>query len=705
MEPGVTGRPRRLAIDTTVAGFVLLFVIAVIVKSGALYIALQQPLGRVPVIDAEHYRMLATSLAETQKAGAELFYTAPGYPIFLSLLYIIAGSDSLLPQILQLVLGFGSLFMILMITRRLAPPPAELIAVAIALMYGPLSLFEPYFLPTTLGLFLMLSGVWIVALAADIRKVAGWVGAGAVAGLSAIVIPFMFIFPVFLGIALFFNKPRGERGLFETPLFLVAFIIGFALTVAPVSLIRYSIDHTFYPWPWGGGVVLAQGNQAGSDGTFHPLPGFTGEIRYQSATARAIAESSENRELKPHEVSDHFMRRTINEILRDPVSWLVLTGRRIMLTASSREPAQNYDIKAASRHNPFLAGLIMPFSPLFFFGLAGLFSSWSRSRTSAPLAAAILSVMSVCFMFFITTRHRLPLAPLLAAGCGCFLAGMIHDLRDGKLKKPLVSFFMLLAFSTGMIFMFPREDAEKSEAHYLYHTALALEKEGREEDAYLKYLRVIVKKPDHIAALFNLARIESARGNLDQAVKYIERTCKIEPDRADVLTNLASVLAAKGEIKRAAELAENAVSSFPESFRSHMAMAKVHKAQGKMNKALESLATAEKLGPAVLEVLFTREKWARELSDRKTALSTLKKIIDIDPVNATALNNLGRIMEDDSVDAALIYYDRAIKASPLMPEPWINKARIYAVEKKDTEKALVILEEARQKGVQLPEEK
>jgi len=694
---------RRIDIPFALIAVVVLFLVAVAIKAGALWVALQEPLGRVPVSDSANYFVLAKSLADTQQPKPELFYTTPGYPIFLAMLFGAAGPSLTLVALIQALFGIGSLALVFVITRQLAPAPAPFFAVALALLYGPLTFLEPYLLPTVPAIFFALLSLRLVMLAMAIRKFTAWLAAGAVSAIAAVLLPQLYIFPVLLGAALLLKRPEESTSFVEAPVAMVSFLLGFFLFIAPVALIRYSADQSWHPWPWGGGVVLAQGNQLGSNGTFNDLPEFSGEIQYQAASARALAEKESRRKLRNDDVSRHFVNKVLSNAMRYPGRFAVLVAKKLALTASSLELGQNYDWGPSRKENPFLSGLVLPFSVLFFLGWAGLFWGLRRSRNAAPAVASALVMLLTCLLFFVTTRHRLPLAPLLAIGSGCFLGFWIDELRERGFKTNLSLILIPLVLATGL-FLFPWSQAAAGhgEVHHFYQTGYALEREGRlaeAQDAYLAALRI---DPAYTPAVMNMARIAVANGDPEEAETFLRRGVAMSPGRVDVRSDLAVLLASRGKIQEAVDQATQAVKGSAVDYRPHLALARVLWKSGNQPLAWESMKRAEELDPNALAVITTKAEWARESKDVPGAMALLTRALTLDPMNAKILNDLGRMVEDQNIETAIGYYKKAAEADPRMAEPWINLARIYAVKKGDKVKALEVLTAGKDQGAPIP---
>lgn len=93
----------------------------------------------------------------------------------------------------------------------------------------------------------------------------------------------------------------------------------------------------------------------------------------------------------------------------------------------------------------------------------------------------------------------------------------------------------------------------------LIRHAVALEEDGRLEDAARVYQRLLVARPELTLAWVNLGNVLVAQGMQTEARRAYDRALQLDPDHVDALNNLAWLLLASGnDLEEARELASRA---------------------------------------------------------------------------------------------------------------------------------------------------
>jgi len=89
--------------------------------------------------------------------------------------------------------------------------------------------------------------------------------------------------------------------------------------------------------------------------------------------------------------------------------------------------------------------------------------------------------------------------------------------------------------------------------------AVALEREGRLEEAAERYRLILERHPDSVRALVNLGNVRSLQGRTSEAERAYRRALDLAPDDVDALNNLAWLLLESGtELEEAESLARRA---------------------------------------------------------------------------------------------------------------------------------------------------
>ena len=100
---------------------------------------------------------------------------------------------------------------------------------------------------------------------------------------------------------------------------------------------NYSVDGGFYLTTSQFGSNFYIGNNPNADGTYASIRFGRGAPEFERLDAKEVAEESVGRTLSPAEVSSFWTGRALGYITSQPVSWLKLTGRKILLLFNRTE--------------------------------------------------------------------------------------------------------------------------------------------------------------------------------------------------------------------------------------------------------------------------------------------------------------------------------------------------------------------------------
>jgi hypothetical protein len=381
------------------------------------------PLGRVPVLDERENIDLALAIA-----GGALehvpFYRAPGYALVLALLHR-AGvpAPGLFPAALVLGAALHALnaALVAALSRSWFGPRAGLIA---GLLFGldpVLVHYATQALDATLSLTLFLAGMnLLVRGAGGGREAAPWAGASlAWAGAGLVRPNFLLPWAALLPAAAVVPGHRGRR--------LAAALSGVILLGA-MALWQYRVGGVPSFVPWQGAYNLWAANRPGANGRF-----YTQHVSLSPEAARgnpARAESillyqSENRG-QPADIprmNAYWRGRFVDEVTGHFGRWASLVSRKLYALLNNYEQYNNKTYAFHKALSPWLSWNPLCWGLLLVLGTAGIARLGSESPGQAVLLGWVaLSLTVSIVLFFVSARFRLPLAALLAALSGGFLA-------------------------------------------------------------------------------------------------------------------------------------------------------------------------------------------------------------------------------------------------------------------------------------------
>jgi tetratricopeptide (TPR) repeat protein len=565
------------------------------------------PFADAVISDSAFYDAWARRVLAGEGYGPAPYYMAPLYPYLLAALYAVAGHSLAAVAWIQSALGLVNLWMVYRLGRRLDGHATGLLAMLLAMLYGPLMFLEAKPLTETVAIALALAS--LTALSGALRRpgVARFAGVGALLGLSCLARPNMLMATAAIGAFL------GVRWLLRRPgprfAHLAAMGVALLATIAPVTVRNAVVGGDRALITTNAGIVFAQGNHAASDGIATVLPGFTTRIEDQQAEELARAAKALGRPVKPSESSRHWMRQGWRFAAEHPLDFLGLWARKALWTLHAREARDVHNPDYEARHIPMLGLLALPFPLLAGLGLYGFLAL--RRRGAGPdawiAALYVLSILAGLVIFSVSFRYRAPAAPVLAIFAAAGLAAAARAVRERgarALAAPLLCTLPILAVSL-VPYPIARVTAETPSnwgAAYLMA--------GNVDRAVAHSLEALELNPNLASAHYNLGLAFHRVGDREQALAAFRQVVRIRPDDAQARHNLATMLDESGRTEEAIAEYEAALALRPDMARTRYNLALALFQAGRYPQAREALDAARAMGvaadPAFVRALARR---------------------------------------------------------------------------------------------------
>ena len=518
-------------------------------------------------LDARFYTELAHRIASGGGLPGGVITYNPLYPFFLAPIFRLFGDTLIAVRVVQYMLGLSLLWLVYRAGRLLSPKEGGgltgLVAMVLAALYAQFLLFEGAILATALITFISTAAI---AAALSIEGIIGrgeglpifgrriplWVrtaGLGALLGAGALgrpnfFLPLIVIFPVW-----FLVRYRRWRCA-------AACLIGSLLLLAPPLVHNATESGQFVPISAHGGINLYIGNGPTADGTFNTPEGVRPHMEGIVQDSRIIAERRTGREMSHAEASGYWMGETIDVIKADPSRWLKLLGRKLRLMWNGSEISDVVDIRFYRESCPVLGLLLVPFSMISALSLVGLFLVWRFSeRRAAVLLFAGSGVISI-LPFFVNTRYRMPLIPVLILSAAYFISWAVRSASSGRSKG-----FVLAIAAVAILFSQtarPMVSINPSAGYtFLGNFHMEHKQEKKAEEAFREAYRL---DPDRVETLINYARILKLRDGMERSRELYSRAFERRPDFPMLAVEYGSLLDSVGEREMAKETFRYAVS-------------------------------------------------------------------------------------------------------------------------------------------------
>jgi tetratricopeptide (TPR) repeat protein len=573
------------------------------------------PFGDAVISDSAFYDAWARRVLAGEGYGPSPYYMAPLYPYLLAGLYALFGHSLAAVAWVQSALGVLNLWMVYMLGRRIAGHATGLVAMVLAMLYGPLMFLEAKPLTETVAISLALASLLGLSHALARPRLGTFAAVGACMGLACLARPNMLMaaaaMGAFLAVRWVLRRP-GPRFL-HLALMALAIIV----VVAPVTIRNAVVGEDRALITTNAGIVFAQGNHAASTGIATVLPGFTTRIEDQQAEELARASKALGRPVKPSESSRYWMRQGWSWAAQHPLDFLELWARKALWTLHAREARDVHNLDYEARYIPMLAALALPFPLLAGLGLFGFLAIRRRAGADAwPAALYVLAILAGLVIFSVSFRYRVPAVPVLAVFAAAGLTAAVQQVRERGVRAlglPALCVLPILAISA-IPYPIPRITAETpSNWGAAYLTA------GNVDRTIAHSLEALELDPDLASAHYNLGLALHRKGDREQALTAFRQVARIRPDDAQARHNLATMLDESGRTAGAIVEYQAALALRPDLARTRYNLALALHAAGRFTEAQASLDAARDLGvnpdPAFVRALARRLRAAAPGAD------------------------------------------------------------------------------------------
>jgi 4-amino-4-deoxy-L-arabinose transferase-like glycosyltransferase len=415
-------------------------------------IRLHDPFFSLPSVDPRHYHEWALRIQAGDWLGDGVFFMAPLYPYTLGLLYSVAGPQLLAAHLLNCFLGAVTCVLVWGLAREFFDRRVSLLAAALTAFYSMLVFYGGSLLAENVITPLTLAVVWAAVRAFDAPRAGRWAIAGGLLGLAAIARQNVLLYaPLVLG--WMFWSLRSEFSPQRRLVLAAAYVGAAALLILPVTIRNHAVTGDATWVATSGGSNFFSGNNAEAQGVYRIPSRFprtlTDDARQQAAIYHAYAEQAEGRRLGPSEASAYWFGEGLAFIRENPGDWLALEARKFLRFWNAGEVWNNRSIELS---RPFSWVLRLPLitfgvmAPFALLGIGGTARSW---RELLPLHAMIAVYLVTALAFFVLSRYRVPVVPLLLifAAVGVVQAVERVRARDWRgLAVPAAALVALAAF-------------------------------------------------------------------------------------------------------------------------------------------------------------------------------------------------------------------------------------------------------------------
>ncbi len=556
------------------------------------------------VMDSEEYDRWAFEIANGDWLGSEVFFQAPLYPYFLAVVYSVFGHSLDAVYLLQIIFSLFGIYALYRAGKKIAGEKVGLAAAAISALYGLYIFYDVQLLKESLAVTLVCFLLWILVEARESGGFALWILAGAIGGFLSLLRENMLLIVPFL--ILLAYRPRARFSAFV--LRGVLLLSGTAIILLPVAFRNWRVGGNFLPTTFQGGVNFYIGNNPTATGTYQPLSPGKQVPSYERTEPVRLAQKETGRALEPVEVSNFWLRKSLDWARKNPGDFLKLQAKKIGMFWSWYEwpdAVDYYYVKQTSfTYNlPFLE-----FGSISLLALIGLWLGRWRFRELFPVLLFTGMWMASTVVFFLFSRYRLPAVPGLIL-IGAMAIGFIFTSWDkNRRQSVLVLGLAVLVLAVPLFVKYgPKQDL------VFYNLALVHEKMGETTLAVQHYEKAYSLNPNDFLSCINLGNLSAKEEKWAEALDWYVKAEAIEPQAEGVHANIGGAHVALGNYEEAEKAFDRALEVNPDSIEALHNKAVLLAMKKKYQEALEINLKVLDLSPDWPPAVRFRERIERIL--------------------------------------------------------------------------------------------
>lgn len=619
----------------------LIFVVAMTLRLIFLFEFQAVPIFSHPFMDMAYHHDWATAIARGEEFIKGPFFRAPLYPIFLGAVYFLFGDNPWVIRIIQALMGSFSAALVYLIARRLFDNRTAALAGIISAGWGTVIFYDAQLLIPTLVIFLDLAALYYLVKALEKNDSKYLAAGGIILGLSAVARPTILLFAGVLVFWMFFIWRKQGWQFYSSKL--VIFLFALVLPILPVTIYNYVKSGEFTLIGTYGGLNFYIGNNLEADGVSARLPEARSDWWGMMEDAQRMAEYDVGHKLTPAQQSDYWTNKTLNEIIEYPGHFIALTFKKFLILCGGVELANNFDLYFFTHRTMLMKLLIWPdvlFFPwgiIFPLAVAGMLLASRKDYRVQLLLLFLIAYVPSVVLFFVTSRYRLPMAPLLAVFAAVAVTTFIYKRRKLTTRKKTAIISLTVAL--------------------LVFCNLDIYKLGRESDMH---------------GLQTMATIYKQEGKILEAERYYRLAIQADPHRYEPVNDLAMLLDAQGRSTEAVSLLEQGVKYMPEVFILKYNLAYLYLSQKRYEEAIPLLEQAITLNPVYVPSYNNLGFCHMQLGRFDQARKAFHEALKIDPLFALSYENIGKIFYNEGqLDSARVYFGKALNADPSNAEAGI----------------------------------
>jgi tetratricopeptide (TPR) repeat protein len=391
-----------------------------------------------------------------------------------------------------------------------------------------------------------------------------------------------------------------------------------------------------------GGINFYIGNNPGASGTFTPPLGMSPTPHATNLSeSKRIAEILSRRRLTQNEASAFWFRRGLTFIKEYPLAALRLFLWKIRLFCNYYEIADTMSFYFFRRYSLVLRLLPLSFGMVAPLGIMGLLVGFRYSRRAGLLALFALAYALGVVIFFVTSRYRFPLLPVLCPFAGFGLWRLVSSLAEKRYSFSALTGAALGVFALLVNYpLIPESDF----AHWHNQLGTVYLNQKRYPEATLEFQRAIQIGSHRADSYTRLGHLHESKNDVDGAIEQYGKAIAANPHYAPAHYSLGKALASKDRHTEAVAAYERAVALKPYMAEAYRELGLSYGILRRFDRAAKACKRATDIDPKDAEAFINLGNAYTLLGKNAAALDAYRRALENDPDSGVGRYNLARLL-------------------------------------------------------------
>jgi 4-amino-4-deoxy-L-arabinose transferase-like glycosyltransferase len=511
-------------------------------------IAAHDPFFDQPSVDGRIYDFWARQIVAGDWMGGELFVMGPLYPYWIALVYGVFGESLTVLKVVQTLLGVVSCGLVWALGRLHFGARIGLIAAAMAAVYEMLIFYGGAVMVVNVQVPLILCVLILTHHALKTPTAARWLVVGIAVGLSALARQTALIFSLLM-VGWILIGMRAELPAAKRWLAVGGLVLGVALVILPVTARNRVVTGETILVNAAGATILYMSNGPDANGSWATpsLPGVRIGDPFSLVTSFwQLAEREQGRPLSVTEMNAYWTRRTLDAVLADPLRWLRLEARKLMLFTNAYEIPGNRFVELSREFSWVHSLPLLGFGVMAPLAIFGLYDARGRWRRDVALHAMLLSYLASALTFYVISRFRMPAAAVLMIFAAVGLS-RIHDAVRARDRRTLMIAAAIVAASAVLVHQPPLRHSlhvpyynlgysyalqeRWDDALAAYEKSLRIREDAQTREAVAKLYEGTGRRAEAIDAWRSVVAVAKEQGDEERAARARARLAELDSRR------------------------------------------------------------------------------------------------------------------------------------------------------------------------------